>query len=126
MVGENPWGPNDSDNQGLSDEVPLLAGTLRHLVRRRLARRVKTIGKLSQAWDESVPETIREHTALISFNRGTLTVAVDSAAHRYQLEVLLRGGLLRAIRERFKGPLNRVRIVPGKFDALEMPVSTPK
>ena len=52
---------------------------------------------------------------------GVLTVAVDSAPHRYQLLVLLRNGLQEAIRERFPGALNRVRLVPGEFDCLDLP-----
>ena len=121
MMEASRWGESRSDEVAAPDEVPLLAGAIRFLVKRRLAKRVKMIGKISQIWDETVPESIREHTALVSFIRGTLTVAVDSAAHRYQLETLLRDGLFEIIRERFGGPLNRIRLVPGVFDALEMP-----
>ena len=121
MMGASRWGESRLDEVAAPDEVPLLAGAIRFLVKRRLAKRVKMIGKISQIWDETVPGSIREHTALVSFIRGTLTVAVDSAAHRYQLETLLRDGLFEIIRERFGGPLNRIRLVPGVFDALEMP-----
>jgi len=121
MTGPSHRGKSRSEEAVVPDEVPLLAGAIRFLVKRRLAKRVKMIGEISQIWDETVPAPIREHTALVSFNRGTLTVAVDSAAHRYQLETLLRDGLFEIIRERFGGPLNRIRVVPGVFDALEMP-----
>jgi hypothetical protein len=50
-----------------------------------------------------------------------LTVAVDSAAHRYQLRMLLANGLLEAVRERTPGPLNRIKLRPGQFEYLEMP-----
>ena len=121
MTEASRWGKSRLDEVAAPDDVPLLAGAIRFLVKRRLAKRVKMIGKISQIWDETVPGSIREHTALVSFIRGTLTVAVDSAAHRYQLETLLRDGLFEIIRERFGGPLNRIRLVPGVFDALEMP-----
>jgi hypothetical protein len=99
-----------------------LSEPLTQLMKRRLARRVRQIGQLSVAWDECIPDFIREHTGLVKFSRGTLTVAVDSAPHRYQLQQLLDGGLLGAIRERFpSGALNRVKLVPGRFDALEFP-----
>jgi len=123
MMETNRWRKSRSDEVDAPDEVPLLAGAIRHLVKHRLAKRVRMIEKVSRVWDESVPESIREHTALVSFSRGTLTVAVDSAAHRYQLETLLRDGLFEAIREQFGGPLNRIRLVPGTFDALEMPTA---
>jgi predicted nucleic acid-binding Zn ribbon protein len=99
--------------------VPL-GETLTHLMQARLAKRVRQIGVLAAIWDECVPEYIREHTALVNFARGTLTVAVDSAAHRYQLQVLLRNGLQEAIRERFPGSVNRIRLVPGQFDCLDL------
>ena len=90
-------------------------------MKRRLARRVRQVGGLSAAWDECIPAYIREHTALVSYARGVLTVAVDSAPRRYQLRMLLANGLEDAIRERCPGPLNRVKLTPGSFDTLEMP-----
>ncbi len=102
--------------------VARLSEPLGRLMHRRLARRVRQLGQISAAWDECVPEFIRDHAALVTFQRGTLTVSVDSAAHRYRLQVLLDSGLLEALRERFPGgALNRVRIVPGKFEYLEFP-----
>lgn len=88
----------------------------------RLARRVRQIGRLAEVWDACIPDYIREHTALVTFNRGTLTVAVSSSPHRYQLRLLLNNGLEQAIRERFTGgALNRIRLVPGSYEYLELP-----
>ena len=108
-------------NRQPKNRISALSEPLTTLMKHHLAKRVRRIGQLSIAWDECVPDFLRDHAALVSLNGGTLTVAVDSAAHRYRLEMLLRDGLLDAIRERFSGPLNRVRLVPGSFDALEMP-----
>ncbi len=95
---------------------------MQQLVEHQLVRRVKQIGQLSAIWDECIPDFIREHTAIVRLHRGVLTVAVDSAAHRYQLQMLLQEGLIQAIRERFRtGPLNSIKLVPGPFDALEFP-----
>jgi hypothetical protein len=92
------------------------------LMKQRLAKRVKQIGQLSAAWDEVIPPFLGEYASLVSYARGTLTVAVDSAPHRYQLNMLIQNGLLSALRERFHGgPLNRVRLVPGRHDYLEFP-----
>ncbi|OPX24371.1 MAG: hypothetical protein B1H04_02180 [Planctomycetales bacterium 4484_123] len=103
------------------DGVSSLSEPLTRLVQYRLARRVRQLGQLAAAWDECIPQYIREHTALVSYARGTLTVAVDSAAHRYRLQRLLQDGLEQAIRERLPSALRRIRLVPGSFDAVEFP-----
>lgn len=109
-------------NRRTRDPIRPLGEPLARLVKGDLARRVRQIGQLSLAWDECIPEFLREHSALEKFSRGVLTVAVDSAAHRYRLRQLLDGGLLEAIRERFRaGALNRVRLVPGGFEAVDFP-----
>jgi len=104
------------------NRVAPLSEPLDYLLQHQLAKRVKQLGQLAVVWDECIPEFIREHASLVSFNHGTLTAAVDSAPHRYQLQQLLANGLLEALRERFRsGALNRVRVVPGRYDYLEFP-----
>lgn len=109
-----------ANRQGRESIFPL-AQALEHLVHKKLARQVKKVGQLSAVLDEVLPGFILEHAALVSYNRGSVTLAVDSAPYRYQLDLLLKNGLLAAIRERFAGPINRVRVVPGNFDSLEFP-----
>lgn len=94
-----------------------LAQPLGQLMNKKLAKRVRQLGSLATVWDEVIPEPIREHTALESFHRGTLTVVVDSASHRFNLRTLLSGGLLREIQARCPRPINKVRLVPGQFEA---------
>ena len=89
-------------------------------MKRVLAKRVRQLGDIGAIWDEVLPRSIRDHTALESFNRGVLTVLVDSAAHRYQLRMLLTGGVEREIRTRFNGPLNKIRLMPGQFYAVDL------
>lgn len=109
-------------NRHRPDRISPLSQPLARLVKYTLARRVRQLGRLAVVWDECIPAFLAEHSALVGFSRGTLTVAVDSAPHRYQLHQLLQNGLLEAIRERFRsGALNRVKLVPGTFDALEFP-----
>jgi len=103
-----------------------LGQTVSLFVKHNLARRVRQLGKLAEIWDEVVPERIREHTALESFNRGVLTVLVDSAAHRFQLQTLLAGGLKREIQARFSFALDRIKLKPGQFSALEFSGSRPQ
>ena len=97
-----------------------LSGPLTVLMKHRLGKKVRQLGKLSNIWDEVVPREIASHTALESFSRGVMTVLVDSAAHRFQLQTLLMGGLLKMIQSRFAGALNKVRLVPGQFYSVDL------
>ena len=97
-----------------------LAAPLGVLMKRTLGRRVKQLGALSEAWDDLLPEALRDHTALESFARGVLTVMVDSAAHRFQLQTLLEGGLLKELRARCPQAINKVRLLPGQFYSVDL------
>lgn len=92
-----------------------LSHSLAVFMKYKLSKRVKAVGKLVGIWQEVIPQALLEHTSLEGFNRGVLTVAVDSASHRFQLDSLLRGGLQREIQRRFSGTLRKVRLVPGQF-----------
>jgi hypothetical protein len=104
----------------LDDRVTHLGHPLAIFMERTLKKRVRQVSCLAKVWDELVPEPIREHTALESFERGILTVIVDSSSHRYQLKTLLSAGLLQELRARFPGALNRVRLVPGQFSSVDL------
>jgi predicted nucleic acid-binding Zn ribbon protein len=94
--------------------VPLRE-SLAFLMKYTLGKRVRQLGRLTEVWEEVIPPGILEHTALEGMRGGVLTVLVDSSPHRFQLRQLLDGGLLAEIRTRFRGPLNKVRLVPGQF-----------
>lgn len=93
---------------------------LASLMKYTLAKRVRQLSKLSEVWDDVVPQEIAEHTALESFNRGVLSVLVDSASHRFQLQTLLDGGLTGEIRFRFSGALNKIKLKLGQFYAIDL------
>ena len=90
------------------------------LMKHRLAKKVRQLSNLAEIWDQIIPRQLARHTALEGFTRGVLTVLVDSASHRFQLRTLLDGGLTAAIRERFSGAINKVRLVPGQFYAVDV------
>lgn len=106
--------------------VTPIAATLGSFMKHHLSRRVKQLSELAILWDEVIPDTLRRHTALESFRQGVLTVTVDSASHRFELQTLLRGGVLQAIQERFRGALNRIRLVPGQFYAVDCETGQPR
>ncbi|MCE5327615.1 MAG: DUF721 domain-containing protein [Planctomycetaceae bacterium] len=101
------------------DRAVALAVPLATLMKRTLSRRYSQFGALAKLWDEMIPQSIAAHTALESFSRGVLTVMVDSAAHRFQLQTLLSGGVTKAIQSRFGGALNKIRLIPGQFFSLD-------
>ena len=93
-----------------------LGGLMKH----RLARRVRQLSELACIWDSTIPAPIQDHTAMDSFQRGVLTVLVDSASHRFHLQTLLTGGVMKAIQQRFSGALNKIRLVPGRFYSIDL------
>jgi len=108
------------ENRQSVDRTTHLSGPLAALMKHTLARRARALGKLGQAWDAIIPADLREHAALEGYARGTLTVLVDSAAHRFELEMLLKGGQQKALAEHFGGPLNRIKLVLGQFSCVDL------
>jgi predicted nucleic acid-binding Zn ribbon protein len=104
----------------IDDRVAHLSQPLAVLTKRVLAKKVRQLSRLAAIWDEIVPQAIAEHTALESFVRGTLTVIVDTASHRFQLHTLLSNGLLKNLQSRFSGALERVKLVPGQFNSVDV------
>jgi hypothetical protein len=102
------------------NSTALLGQPLAVLMKYVLAKKVRQLGKLAEIWDELIPAEIREHTALDGLNRGTLSVIVDSSAHRFQLQTLLMAGLERELKARFIGPLDKIRLMPGQFCSIDI------
>jgi hypothetical protein len=109
------WQQRQSD-----DRVAAIGQPLAMLMKHTLAKRVRQLSRLAVVWDAVVPESIREHTALESYAAGVLTVVVDSAPHRFQLQTLLRGGLTRAIQASFSGTINKIKLIPGQFASVDL------
>jgi len=103
-----------------NDRISHLAQPVTVLMKHTLGKKVRQLSKLAVIWDEVIPLNVRNHTALDSFQRGVLTVLVDSSSHRYQLQTLLTAGLMKEIRRRFPGALNKIRLVPGQFCSIDL------
>jgi hypothetical protein len=85
---------------------------LRRQFRDQVERPFRQLGPLGELWSQLVPAEMHEHTRLEGLQRGTLRVAVDSAAHLYELDRLLRGGLERQMITGYRGgSLRRVKLV---------------
>jgi hypothetical protein len=64
---------------------------------------------IAEAWQKLVPTALVDRSRLLGLHRGTLTVALDSAPVRAQLDGLLRGGLLRQLQTESRGALYRIK-----------------
>lgn len=106
-------------NKQIYDRVVHLGKPVAMLMKYQLAKKARQFGSLGVIWDEIIPQQMRDHTSFESFTRGTLTVMVDSSAHRFQLDRLLKSGLQKEIQARFTGALNKIKLVPGQFYQLD-------
>ena len=104
----------------IDDGIKPLAVPVAMLLKHQLGKKVRQLHELAEIWDELVPDQIAEHTALESLNQGVLTVMADTAAHRFQLESLLRGGLMRMLQQRLGSSLRRVKVIPGQFYSVDI------
>ena len=91
----------------LRESTAHLGTPLAMLMKYTLAKKVKQLSRLAEIWDQVVPEDISTHTALESYNRGILTVIVDSAPHRFSLQMLLSSGLQKILQNHFSGASTR-------------------
>ncbi|MGN6368352.1 MAG: DUF721 domain-containing protein [Phycisphaerae bacterium] len=62
-----------------------------------------------ELWMELAPPNLKERARLVSFQRGTLTIAVESATVRAELDGQLRQGLLRKLQMGSKGAIFRIK-----------------
>lgn len=68
------------------------------------------LGQFIDLWYQLVPTDIRYRSAIRAFKRGVLTVEVDSASVRFELDRRLRDGLTDEIRRHFHGTLRQVKL----------------
>lgn len=68
------------------------------------------LGQFIDIWYQLVPTDVRYRSAIRAFKRGVLTVEVESASMRYELDRRLREGLIDEIRRHFRGTLRQVKV----------------
>ncbi len=73
----------------------------------KIAKPFKQLQNMIPLWYQLIPDDLAQHTSLESLRRGVLQVAVDSSAHLYELDRLLRNGLERDLIRRQKQPVIR-------------------
>jgi hypothetical protein len=81
-----------------------------------VAKRQTKLVKIAECWSVLVPETLNDHCALESLNRGTLTVLVDSSSHLYEIKQLLLAGLQDQLLLACKSTgLRKISLKPGRW-----------
>ena len=70
-----------------------LGGEMIDFFKQSVAKRQTKLAKVGEIWGQLVPELLSEHCSLEGYQRGVLTVIVDSSSHLYELKQLLLAGL---------------------------------
>jgi hypothetical protein len=78
-------------------------------VAREASRHHKKLGQLSELWEQLLPPAIACRTSFSSLRAGTLYVIADSSAVAFELDRVLRAGVLAELRKRFDGTLVSVK-----------------
>ena len=79
-------------------------------LRKGLRKGNKTSSSLIEAWDAAVPSHIANQATMVSMRNGVLEVLTDGSSVAYQLNRLVRSGLLRELQKATKGTLRKIRV----------------
>ena len=105
-----------SKNRRRPDTVKHLAEPVKKFLHRWVHTRQKRLALLTQAWAETLPPELVEHSCLENFTRGQLRVLVDSASHLAELDMLVRETLLQQLQQMCPQlPLSRIKLVRGTW-----------
>jgi len=74
-----------------------------------VAKPAEKLEGVTELWQSFVPEKLLKRTRLLGLLKGTLTIAVDSAPLRADLDTLLRSGLLVQLQTASRGTVYRVK-----------------
>ena len=74
-----------------------------------IARPAEKLETVTELWHALVPARLLQRTRLLGLAKGTLSVAIDSAPLRADLEAQLRSGLLGQLQTTSRGTIYRVK-----------------
>jgi hypothetical protein len=96
--------------------MPALGPEMVRFFQQSVQKRQTKLAQIGETFAMLVPETLLDHCALESLNRGTLTVMVDSASHLYELKQLLLAGLQQQLTLACKSAsLKKINLRPGRW-----------
>ena len=70
----------------------------------------KQLVQISEIWESAVPHHIRENTYPISLKNGVLEIAANGSPTSYQLQRLIREGLLQKLKDHCTSTIKRIKI----------------
>jgi hypothetical protein len=79
-------------------------------MRKGLRKSSRQSTSVVEAWDVLVPSHIARQATIVSMRSGVLEVVTDGSAIAYQLNRLVRSGLLRDLQLASKGTLRKIKI----------------
>ncbi len=86
-----------------------IAGTLA-TIRTSLRRQSRRFDGLVDAWEDLLPRELARHTEIVAFRSGVLDVIAHGSPVAYQVNRLLRSGLLASMQRSCKGTLRKIRV----------------
>ncbi len=66
--------------------------------------------QLREEWNELVPTLLSQVAIPVAFRNGVLEVSVDGSPTAYQINRLVRSGLLRQLQKKCNGTLRQIRV----------------
>jgi len=92
---------------------------LKYEFKNNIERPYKQLAIFTQLWQDFIPPKLAAHTQLNTFTRGILTIHVDSPAHKYLLDQLLRDGLKDELIKHArlnKPPLRKIKVIIAQLE----------
>ena len=96
------WRQRRTFDTSISRVIDSLASTLEDSHRKG--------GAFVQAWEDHLPARLHAKTRVVSISRGIAHVAVEGSSVRYEVDRLLRSGLLPSLKSSFNGTLYKVKL----------------
>lgn len=79
-------------------------------LQRNLKKSNRQLSQIADVWKLEVPHHIYENTHPISLKRGVLEIAANGSSTAYQLQRLIRNGLLDSLQKRVTRPLKKIKV----------------
>lgn len=76
-------------------------------------RDAKRLGTVAQAWTAIVPPEVCARCRLEALDRTILSVVADDAATRFEIDRMIRSGLVGRLQHETRGAISRVRVRVG-------------
>lgn len=84
--------------------------SMMRVVCRSLRKTNKQLVQIQEAWQEFVPQRLHQVAVPIALRSGVLEVSVDSSPTAFQINRLIRSGLLRQLQQRSGGTLRKIHV----------------